>query len=77
MKYLNIVCSWNKKNVILQEERVITLIMKNGNYEDEFKENNNNKNKAMSKRKTLCNQETKIEEGKKHEGPNHKLLNMI
>ena len=52
MKYLNIVCSWNKKNVILQEERVMTLIMKNDNYEDEFKENNNNKNKAMSKRKT-------------------------
>ena len=43
MKYFNIVCSWNKKKVILQKERVITLIMKNDNYEDEFKENNNKK----------------------------------
>ena len=43
MKYLNIVCFWNKKNVILQNERVITLIMRNDNNEDEFNENNNKK----------------------------------
>ena len=41
MKYLNIVCFWNKKKVILQNERVITLIMKNDNNEGEFNDNTN------------------------------------
>ena len=41
MKYLNIVCFWNTKKVILQNERVITLIMKNDNNEGEFNDNTN------------------------------------